>query len=290
VAALAGIAIAAACVAPILIAYPAAYRQLIEHAGEQSSLLSALTGEQRNSSLSFVALWKSMLRYGYNYGLLIAGPLLFAVLCGWLTKFSPHPAYSRILILLASWVVLFIAMPGKYPYFWFQGCLLLIACVAVAAHARASLPPWRGRFVMALGLLLWLAASAQSLRWGYILWTLPADQRLSVNDQLVREEVPAGEGVMTTDYWWDLANRDTVYDLVFSDPGVRAVDYIVLSGNGSGRPGVPTDFKEKYKPAFRPVFDQLNATPPHISHLAISHSGAYVLKKDPASPGAAVKE
>ena len=32
---------------------------------------------------------ESMLRYGYNYGLLIGGPLLFAALCGWLTKFYP---------------------------------------------------------------------------------------------------------------------------------------------------------------------------------------------------------
>jgi hypothetical protein len=294
VAALAGIAVAVVCVAPILIAHPAAYRQLIEHAGEQSSLLSALTGEQRNSSLGFVALWKSMMWYGYNYGLLIGGPLLFAALCGWLTKFSPRPAYSRIGVLLISCVVLFIAFPGKYPYFWFPGCFLWIACVALAAHARALLPPWRGRFVLALGMLFWLAASAQSIRWGYILWTLPADQKLSVNDQRLRDEIPSGEGVMTTDYWWDLANRDKVYDLVFSDPGMRAVDYIVLSGNGSGRPGVPTDFKEKYKPGFRVVFDQLNATPPHISHLAISHSGygfgAYVLKKDSASPDAAVKK
>jgi hypothetical protein len=293
-AALAGIAVAAACVAPILIAHPAAYQQLIEHAGEQSSVLSVLTGERRNNSLGFVALWTSMLRYGYNYGLLIGGPLLFAAVYGWLTKFSPHPAYSRIVMLLASWVVLFVTMPGKYPYFWFQGCFLLIACVALAAHGRDSLPTLRGRFVLALGLVLWLAASAQSLRWGYILWTLPADQKLSVNDRRVREEVPAGEGVMTTDYWWDLANRDKVYDLVFSDPGVRAVDYIVLSGNGSGRAGVPIDFKEKYKPGFWPVFDQLNATPPHISHLAISHSGygfgAYVLKKDSASPGAAAQK
>jgi hypothetical protein len=294
VASLAGLSVAATCVAPILIAHPAAYRQLIEHAGEQSSLLSALTGEQRNSSLGFVALWKSMMRYGYNYGLLIGGPLLFAALCGWLTKFYLRPVYSRIAVLLASWVVLFIAMPGKYPYFWFQGCLLLIACVALAAHAQESLSPWRGRFLLALGLVLWMAASAQSIRWGYILWTLPADQKLSVNDQRVREEVPPGEGVMTTDYWWDLADRDTVYDLVFSDPGVRAVDYIVLSGNGSGRAGVPTDYKEKYKPGFRPIFDQLNATPPHISRLAISHSGygfgAYVLKKYSASPGAAAQK
>jgi hypothetical protein len=294
VAALAGLAVAAACVAPILIAHPAAYRQLIEHAGEQSSVLSALTGEQRNSSLGFVALWTSMMRYGYNYGLLIGGPLLFAALCGWLTKFSPRPVYWRIVILLASWVVLFIAMPGKYPYFWFQGCLLLIACAALGAHVRDSLPVLRWRFLLALGLVLWLAASAQSLRWGYILWTLPADQKLSVNDQRLRDEIPSGEGVMTTDYWWDLADRDTVYDLVFSDPGLRAVDYIVLSGNGSGRAGVPMDFKEKYKPGFRPVFDQLNATPPHVSHLAISHSGygfgAYVLKKNTASPDAALKK
>jgi hypothetical protein len=119
------------------------------------------------------------------------------------------------------------------------------------------------------------------------MWKIPADESLTVSTPRLQAEVPAGVGVMTTDYWWALANRDKVYDLVFSDPGIGAIDYIVLSGNGSGRPGVPTDFKAKYKAGFVPIFDDLNRTPPQIAGHTLSRSsygfGAYVLKKAPGA-------
>jgi hypothetical protein len=285
-AALVFVAVTAACVSPILIPHPAAYRQLIEHAGEQSAVLSAVTGEERNSSLGFVESWVTMMKYGFVYGFLIMGLFLFALLCPFLDSSVTHPAYSRIGILFFSLVLLAIAMPGKYPYLWFQGCWLLIACVALASHI-SNFRSWRQRALLVFGACVWLLASAPAVRWAYIMWKIPADESLTVSTPRLQAEVPAGVGVMTTDYWWALANRDKVYDLVFSDPGIGAIDYIVLSGNGSGRPGVPTDFKAKYKAGFVPIFDDLNRTPPQIAGHTLSRSsygfGAYVLKKAPGA-------
>ena len=279
--------VAAACVSPILIAHPTAYRQLIEHAGEQSTVLSAVTGEKRNSTLGFVEPWLTMMRYGYSYGFLIAGLLVFSLLCRCLDGSADHPAYARIVILILSLFVLMAAMPGKYPYLWFQGCWLLVSCVALGAHVSDAFSSRRQRLLLVFGACVWLLASAPSIRWAIIMWKIPPDQSLTANTKRLQAEVPAGVGVMTTDYWWDLANRDQVYDLAFSDPGVDAIDYIVLSGNGSGRPGIPTGFEARYKAGFVPVSDQLNGTPATLLGHRISRSsygfGAYVLKKIPTT-------
>ena len=136
---------------------------------------------------------------------------------------------------------------------------------------------------MAFGGCVWLVASMPAIRWADIMWRIPPDQTLIASDRRLQQEIPAGVRVMTTDYWWDLADRDQVYDLIFSDPGINAVDYIVLSGNGSGRPGVPTDFRAEYKAGFVPIFDDLNRIRPQIWGHPISGSsygfGAYALKK-----------
>jgi len=115
------VAVTAACVSPILIPHPAAYRQLIEHAGEQSAVLSAVTGEERNSSLGFVESWVTMMKYGFVYGFLIMGLFLFSLLCPFLDNSVTHPAYSRIGILFVSLVLFAIAMPGNIPIFGFKG-------------------------------------------------------------------------------------------------------------------------------------------------------------------------
>lgn len=290
---LTGSAVAVACIAPILYAHPTAYQQLVTHAGEQSAVLSAFTGKERNSSLGFVEIWMTMMRYGYSYAVLIIGLISFGVFSGWVDKFSAHPAYPRMLILFLSWAVLVVAIPGKYPYFWFQACWLLIVCVALASHISVSIPLPLGRALLAFGAFVWLVPSMQSVRWGLIMWTLPRDQSLTLNTERLQAEVPANVAVMTTDYWWDLADRDRVYDLTFSDPGIDAIGYVILSGNGSGRPGVPTDFKAKYKPGFRPIYNHLNSMPTTIAGHSISRSaygfGAYILKKMPPAFATATK-
>lgn len=279
------LAVVVFCVFPILRAHPAAYKQMIEHTGEQSILLSALTGEARNSSLGLIASWAIAFKYGYAYFFWIGGMLLFSALCWCLDGHKPEQRiiYWRVGLLFASLAGIFLIVPGKYPYLLFQGCWLLIACVALAARLADSLPSWHWRLLLAFGCGVWLLASWPAARWTWILWQLPEDQSLRASTERVRAEVPPGVGVMTTDYWWDLADRDNVYDLVFSDPGIQSVDYIVLSGNGSGEPGVPADFRAKYKPGFAPVSDHLNRERPHIGGIYLSRSaygfGAYILHK-----------
>jgi hypothetical protein len=44
---------------------------------------------------------------------------------------------------------------------------------------------------------------------------------------------------MTLDYWWALGDQDRVYDTLFRNRDIDQVDYIVVSGNGSGNPATP---------------------------------------------------
>ena len=53
----------------------------------------------------------------------------------------------------------------------------------------------------------------------------------------LREEIPADRVVVSSDYWWILADRDTVYDITFGNPEIDTVDFVIASGNGSGEPG-----------------------------------------------------
>lgn len=289
VATIISLAIVAACVLPILIAHPRAYQQLIEHAGEQSAILSAATSEERNSAAGLFDAWTTTLRYGYGYAVFIFGLLIFSVLCRCLDTFPVRRVYTRILASILSLAVLVVAMPGKYFYLLFQGCWLLIACVSLGCQVSKSLPSPRRRLLIICGTCFWLAASMPYLRSKLIMWTLPSDQSLTVNTNRLRVEIPAGAGVMTTDYWWALANRDKVYDALFSNPSINAIDYVVLSGNGSGKPGTPTDIRAKYKTGFVVIDNQLNHIPSHFFGFRLSRSsygfGAYVLKNtSPSSP------
>lgn len=280
----AGLTSAAVCVAPILINHPTAYQQLIEHAGVQSGVLSFIAGKGWKLPGGLFHIWTDALWYGPEYGILVAGLLAFAALCRWFDKSCTGFQYSRILLAALLLACLVLLMPGKYFYLWFLGCWLLISCVALAAAVCPSISQGRRRLLLAVGACVWLAASMPYFHRKAILWTLPADQSLTANMTSVRNRIPLDVGVMTTEYWWALADRDRVYDALFSNPGIDQVDYIVLSGNGSGKPATPQGIRAKYETSdFQTIFNHLNPVPESFLGLRLSRSsygfGPYILKK-----------
>jgi hypothetical protein len=100
----------------------------------------------------------------------------------------------------------------------------------------------------------------------------------------VREEVPAGAGVLTTEYWWALAGRNPVYDTLFSNPGPLSFDYVALAGNGSGRPGMPLNPAVAIgESQWQNTYDHLRQKSQSIFGVRLSRSaygfGPYILKK-----------
>jgi hypothetical protein len=284
VTALIAIVVLAVCVAPILVNHPLAYRQLASTSFSQTAIGNANSGGYHSSGKSFLRLWIESLWYGYDKAFLIAGCLLFSLLCRLFDKNPDGTVYFRFVCVVLSLLLLLFFMPGKYMYLWFSGSWLFIACVVLGWRVSQSLPPSRRRPLVALGVLIWLIASMPYFRTKAILWTLPADQSLTFNVNRVRDDVPLSAGVLTTEYWWALAGRNAVYDTLFSNPGLDSFDYVALTGNGSGRPGVPiipeVSIAESH---WRKTDDHLRLKPPSLFGFRLSRSaygfGPYVLTK-----------
>jgi hypothetical protein len=280
------VASATACVGPILASYPTAYQQLITHA--QGAALGFVTGHGQYPEHHLLKIWAGVLRYGYNYCFLMMGLLAFAALCWWFDRSRGWGKYARVVLAALSLLLLVSVMPRNYFYIWFPVSWLFVACAAAGAEVYRSASHARRRILLAFASLVCLGASLPYLHSKLVLWSLPADQSLTTNWKRLRSQIPAGAGVVSTEYWWMLADRDRVYDEAFSDPGIDAVDYIVRSGNGTGKPGKPVDVPLPYQYAgFRPVQNHLNPQPVSFLGFPISRSGygfgAYVLeKKNPA--------
>lgn len=270
------------CLAPILVAHPSSYRQLLVIGAGQT--VAGNAGSGGSHIRNFLKLWIEALHYGYDKVMLIAGCLFYCLAC-WLFDKSPEKTmYARVVLAVLSLLLLLVLMPGKYFYLWFAGSWLLIVCVALAWHVAQSTPPSTSRPMFALGILIWLIVSMPYFRSKAILWTLPADQSLTVNVNRVRAEVPAGVGVLTSEYWWALAGRNLVYETLFSNPGTDAFDFVVTTGNGSGQVGKPlTTAVSLAGTQWQAVDDHLRATLPSLLGFPLSHSaygfGPYILKK-----------
>ena len=119
------------------------------------------------------------------------------------------------------------------------------------------------------------------------LLTLPNEQRISGSERRVRALVPQGATVLAGDYWWSLGSDHHVIDSAFAEiRDLAAVDYIVLTGNGSGRPGhfqaLEGSLREVAAREFVVIDDHLNRQPLEILGHRLTSSawgfGAVVMK------------
>jgi len=281
--ALIALAVLALCIAPILMTHPLAYRQVI--------LIGVGQTVAGNASAPYYSTRNAGFLHSYSYSwvdalqiLLVFGCLIFGLWCWRLDNNPESIVYSRFVAAAFSLLLLVVLMPGKFTYLWFLGSWLLIACVALGWRISRSVPPSRWRPPLAFAVLVWLLVSMPYFRLKEILWTLPTDQSLTVNTKRVRDEVPVNAGVLTNEYWWALADRNSVYDTMFSNPGADAFDYVVLSANGSGRTAVPLlPLVPLGESKWQNTDDRLPSKPPRLFGLRFSRGsygfGPYVLKK-----------
>jgi hypothetical protein len=286
------VAVFALCIAPILVSHPDAYRQLVAHAGSQTPVISMISGARGPESAGASGVlkdslrtWRDIARYGFGHIFLAFGLLSLAAFCWLFYRRNLAMRFDRFLVgalLIAS---ILVVLAGKYFYFWFIAVWLLLATISMMSRLR-ELPGAHSvkLLLLAAGIGIWGVAALPYLQQKAVMWTIPADQSLSANYNRVRSVVPAGAGVLSTDFWWMLADRDRVYDALFSNPEIQEVSYIVLSGNGSGKPGMPTGINPRYEARdYQLIYDHLNESPETLFGRNISHSahgfGAYVLKR-----------
>lgn len=246
--------------------WPGALRQFLEHA-------RAVRGHS-----SVAANWEAARTY-WKWVILGTLGLLLGSLCA--AGFRQLTARSALALVRCVWVwvgVLLALTCFHNPYYlWFFAPYLafLIAMDGCALWQSGS----RAAFISAVAIALCglTAGSIHDLFRTVSLMRAPPNQGWSYNTRLVQAIIPAGATVLTDEHWFSLADRRHVLDAYFSRADtLKVVDYIVLTGNGSGYVGrrkALTGPKERIiEEDFELLHDNINRTPLSVFGRKIGRS------------------
>jgi hypothetical protein len=247
----------AACLAPILIAHPSAWRQFGSHASAQFTTTIAW-----GVADSWV--------YGRHYLLSAAAALTIGMAAAivrrkdMLLRFAPAFAVPIVICLV----------PAKAYYLWFVTPLLLAAACTTAWELRANRAM---RLAAILATAMYAGAIVVPLQQQLIVALLPPDQRLAPNIAAVHAHVPKGSLVLASELWSSIANDVRYRSLVHGTTKIEDADYVILIGNGSGQVGVP-QILDAHRQAvlasdFEIVYDNLRRDVPRLFGKPLSHSG-----------------
>jgi hypothetical protein len=187
---------------------------------------------------------------------------------------------------VAFWLA---TVPWKPAYLWFIGPWVIAVAAAELVWSWPTLSRLgRVATVLVLGLSSVVGATV-TLKTVVWIAFLPTTQRQDWNRRLLADLIPPGSVVLTYDSWMLLGGDLVVYDGRFACPDLDRVDYIVLSGNGSGAPGKPTVVSVRCQPSypfgekFRPVAENLNRSRPTLFGKPVTRSaygfGTLVLER-----------
>jgi hypothetical protein len=133
--------------------------------------------------------------------------------------------------------------------------------------------------LVALVALVWLAAASRFALTSTIRATLPPDQRMQHNLRVIHKLVPSGAGVLTYDFWPALMNTHETYSTDAAFPPWEQIDYVILTGNGSGAPGKSQTLlpeQQRYLDEhYTVIHDHLNVTPFRIGPLKTNSAWGY---------------
>jgi len=272
-----GLAVLTLTILPIEISHPNAYRQYLAHAVGHlghGSFWNALLGHWQ-----YERFHRSLL-----FGTAVIALLAIARRHSWATWKTWCRRWLGPALALSLLALFF---PDKLYYVWFIGPWMVIAAVASARDLWSGLSGLGPRAVVALALCCYGVAIAPLCREILTMAMLPASQRLSVSAERLDRLIPAGSSVMTSDYWWVLADRCRVYDPYFSRLPLEQIEYIVLRGDGSGSPQAVRDLPEyaraEIEGCYRAVDNNINTSPIRVFGATIPNSaqgfGALVLKR-----------
>jgi hypothetical protein len=136
--------------------------------------------------------------------------------------------------------------------------LIPVVALALAATAIAS----GGHLVKCLSLF---SASGKS------------DSSWQHNESVLRSIIPPDAGVLASEHWLTLGNRNAVFDANFSTvAAIGKVDYVVLTGNGSGEAGARTKLASPVEAIisreFVVIHDGISRRPITLFGMKISNS------------------
>lgn len=257
--------------APILLAHPDAYRQYF-------GLASSQIGSGQ---------WSADVRSAWRYGkgVMVLEAVCVAVgLLALATRGSSRRWSETWLGAVIGVAFVTLLLPSKYTYLWFVGPWLLAACVASLTAAERAWPRIAGTVALGIG---WMLASTGYVWQTVTMLTLPREQKIAASERRVRALVPQGATVLAGEYWWALGADRAVLDSYFADGSdLSAIDYIVLTGNGTGEPGKAQALRDSLDAVaareFVVVDDHLNRKPVTVLGRRLTNSawgfGALVMR------------
>jgi hypothetical protein len=238
-----------------------------------------LHGAQSSVHTTFRYAIENSLRYGKGHYLAACAALLVAVAHA--MQSLRERSWGRWLGLwlppLVALGALIIFLPVKYYYVW-----MVDPSLFAAATCAMTMLPWRAAtraVLVATAILFWGAASARFALMSLIGATLPPDQRMAENVAVIRHLIPAGSGVMTYDFWPAFAGSEYRTFSTEAEPRWSDVDYIVLTGNGSGSPGQAQSLlpeRQAYvREHYTAIYDHLNRQPFHFGPIRTHSAWGY---------------
>ena len=161
-----------------------------------------------------------------------------------------------------------------------QSYYLLFVLPVLAAASCSTLAERSGRVassIMAAAFGLYLGGLATPIQQMMIHATLTGEQRLEPNVAIIRSLVPRGSVVLSSEYWSAIANDYDYRSLVHGEPDLDRIDYVILTGNGSGSPGTPQPLAPAQRAAlakrFVVIHDNLPRHVPRLFGFPLSRSG-----------------
>jgi 4-amino-4-deoxy-L-arabinose transferase-like glycosyltransferase len=245
--------------APFLTAYPGVYRQFTSHAAAQ------LRGQ-------WWPLFENTLHYGWH----LAAAGAFIVVTSILLFFIERRIWMRFMLVPTAFVAVLICFfPSKSTYFWYFAPWT----AAVFAGFWWKLRERRSKVVAACAAAVcWLVAIIPATKDAIVIATLPEDQRLVPNVAMIRRLVPRASVVLASEYWSSIGNEYRVR-YRYANPGNPAipdVDYVLVTANGSGRPGQPQDLGSTeladVSRNFETIYDNLNRRPTTLFGHRVTNS------------------
>jgi hypothetical protein len=269
---------AALCLVPLYLIEPTFYRQFFQHATVViSSPWVRMRGELE------LAMRVAPFR------ILIMAATLPLLLLGLVRSWRTRPRLETFTIYVAPLVgfLLLFYLRSAYTYWWFLQPWFLVVALLVATQG------WQEKKVSSLlstaWFTLWVSAALIWPAKGYVArMTLAPEQRITYCEDRLRQIIPPGSTVLTTNGWWALARDHTVIDPTFSEIDLRRIDFFVGDGNGAGAPGnwrEPANprYAELLRNEFEIMRDDLPRERVHLFGQTISRSaygfGPIVLRR-----------
>lgn len=218
---------------------------------QSSSGIAGMASAAASRSWTWIA---GAFRFGRTAGWGLIAMLIPIALAGWRQR--------RLWIVpLAIQIAIPLLFPREFYYIWILAPVMLaIAAIVIQRAPRPAL-------VALVTLPMYLFAISRVMLLHLAMATLPPDQRLEANLPLIRSTIPKTSTIMTYDFWPALGNDYRLYS-TDARPDWRTVDYIVLTGNGSGTAGkrqlLPDDRDDHIQREYVVVSDRLNRVPFHI--------------------------